>query len=94
MMGDEMKTIFVKTVLLLSICGFLLLAVGCSKVTKENYDKLKVGQDYDEVVQILGKADECSATLGIKNCRWGDDAKHIAVKFAGNKAIFFSSQGL
>lgn len=89
-----MKTIFVKTVLLLSICGFLLLAVGCSKVTKENYDKLKVGQDYDAVVQILGKADECSATLGIKNCRWGDDAKHIAVKFAGNKAIFFSSQGL
>ncbi len=90
-----MRAKFVKTVLLLSICGFLLLTVGCGgKVTKENYDKLKVGQDYDEVVQILGKADECSATLGIKNCRWGDDAKHISVKFAGNKAILFSSQGL
>jgi hypothetical protein len=93
-MGDEMKVIFVKTVLILSICTFLLLTAGCSKVTKENYDKLKVGQDYDEVVQILGKADECNATMGIKNCRWGDESKHISVKFAGNKAILFSSQGL
>jgi hypothetical protein len=92
--GDEMKAKFVKAVLLLSICGFLLMTVGCSKVTKENYDQLKVGQDYDAVVQILGKPDQCNAVLGIKNCRWGDDDKHIAVKFAGNKAILFSSKGL
>lgn len=89
-----MKARLIKTALFLCLSTFLLLAVGCSKVTKENYGRLKVGQDYAEVVQILGQADECGGALGVKNCRWGDDRKHISVKFAGDKVILFSSQGL
>jgi hypothetical protein len=89
-----MKTNFVKTVIFSILCASLLLTASCSKVTKENYDKLRVGQDYDEVVQILGKADECGGAMGIKDCRWGDANKHISVKFAGNKVVIFSAQGL
>ncbi len=83
-----------KTAILSAICAFLLLTSGCSKLTKENYAKLKFGQDYSEVVKILGEADECSGALGIKDCRWGGDDKHISVKFAASKVVTFSAKGL
>jgi hypothetical protein len=93
-MGDAMKTTWGNTAAFFAMAVLLVLAVGCSKVTKENYDKLKVGQDYDEVVTILGKADECSGALGLENCRWGNDDKHIKVKFAAKKVVIFSAHGL
>lgn len=84
----------IKAAILSIVFASLLLTVGCSKLTKDNYDKLKVGLDYSEVVKILGPADECSGAIGIKNCRWGDDKKYIKVKFAGNKVAIFSGHGL
>lgn len=89
-----MKAKFTKAVVFSVIGAVLLMTTGCSKITQENYSKLKVGQDFDEVVAILGKADECGGAMGIKNCRWGDDKKQISVKFAGNKAVIFSAKGL
>jgi hypothetical protein len=89
-----MKAVSIKITIFAILCCFLLLAAGCSKVTKENFDKLKVGQNYDEVVSILGKADACRNTMGIKNCTWGDNKTHISVKFVGDKAVIFSSKGL
>lgn len=73
---------------------FLVTAVGCSKVSKENYDKLKVGMTYEEVRGILGNPDGCSETLGTKSCIWGDDKKRIGVSFIASKAVAFSSKGL
>ncbi len=49
---------------------------------------------YDEVVSLLGKADKCDGAIGLKNCMWGDDEKHITVSFAGDKVIVFSGHGL
>ena len=72
----------------------ILLSIGSSDLTKENYDRLKVGMSYSEVETILGEADQCSGTIGIKNCIWGDDKKYIAVNFAGDKVIIYSGQGL
>jgi hypothetical protein len=89
-----MKAKRFKTAIYACICAALLLTAGCSKVTKENYNNLTIGQNYDDVVKMLGKAGECSGALGIKDCRWGDDIKHISVKFAGNKVIIFSAKGL
>ena len=76
------------------ISASLLLAVGCSKLTTENYDRLKVGMDYDEVVAIFGEADECGGAIGIKSCTWGDDKKNVTVNFAGDTVVMFSGQGL
>jgi len=89
-----MKANVIRTVIFSILCATLLLTAGCSKVTKENYDKLKVGQDYNEVVEILGKVDTCSGAMGIQDCRWGDDSKYISVKFAGRKVIIYSAKGL
>jgi outer membrane protein assembly factor BamE (lipoprotein component of BamABCDE complex) len=73
---------------------FFMTALGCSKVSKENYDKLKVGMAYEEVVSIIGSPDSCSETFGTKTCVWGSKKKRIGVSFIGSKAVAFSSKGL
>jgi hypothetical protein len=72
----------------------LIIAVGCSKVSKENYDKLKVGMGYEEVINILGSPGSCSETLGTKSCVWGDEKRQIKVSFVVSKAVAFSNKGL
>jgi hypothetical protein len=71
-----------------------LLAIGCSKLTTENYDKLRIGMNHDEVVSLFGKAEKCNGAIGIKNCMWGNEQKHVKVSFAGDKVVVFSGNGL
>ena len=77
---------------------FLTLAmgpVGCSKVNKENYDQLKVGMGYDQVVELIGKPDTCEeSVLGTKRCVWTDSAKQIKINFVADKAMLMSSKNL
>lgn len=74
--------------------AFLVVLVGCSRLTMENYAKIKMGLGYDEVVTILGKPDSCSETLFVRNCVWGNEQKNITVNFAGDKAILFTSKNI
>ena len=70
------------------------LLVGCSKLSKENYDRLKVGMEYDEVVSIFGKPDTCSDTLVAKGCTWGDELKNVTIGFLDGKVIFYKSKNI
>jgi hypothetical protein len=79
---------------IITLIAALLLVVGCSKLTQDNYDKLTMGMNYDEVISILGDADECSDAVGVKNCTWGGAEKYIKVNFIGKKVVLFSSKGL
>jgi hypothetical protein len=72
----------------------IISAVACSRVSKENYDKLKVGMAYEEVINILGSPGSCSETLGTKSCVWGSEKRQIKVSFIASKAIAFSNKGL
>ncbi len=74
------------------ICAILL--VGCSRLSRENYDKLRVGMEYKEVVAILGKPDTCSDTLVAKSCTWGNERKYITINFIGDKVILYLSKNL
>ncbi len=79
----------------LTVVLFLVaMLLGCSKLTMENYSKIRMGIEYGEVVKILGKADNCSDALFIKNCVWGNEQKNITVNFAGDKAIIFTSKNI
>ena len=78
----------------LVVAMVLLVVAGCGKLTMENYNRLKVGMSYGEVVGIIGKPDECSEVMGMRNCRWGDEKKSINVTFAGDKALLFACSGL
>ena len=80
----------------LVICMFSLLALtGCSKVSKENYDKIKIGMSYEEVVGVLGKPDTCEEPImKTKSCMWGSSEKQIKIKFAADMVAWRSSEGI
>lgn len=83
-----------RILILCGVCCFFFTFSACSKVNQENYDKLKIGMDYKEVVDIIGKPDECKSILNAKNCTWGKTPKTISVKFMADKVILTSSEGL
>ena len=78
-------------IILASLAVFLF---GCSKLTQENYNKLKTGMSYEEVTAILGKPDNCSEVLFTRNCTWGHGKKTVTVTFVGGKVVLYSSTNL
>ncbi|HEY9128873.1 MAG TPA: DUF3862 domain-containing protein [Sulfurovum sp.] len=78
----------------LLITALVLLLSGCNQVTKDNYDKIKSGMTYDEVVKILGKPEGCSETLGISNCEWKDNDAMISITFISNQVTIAVAEGL
>ncbi len=70
------------------------MLLGCSTLTVENYSRIKMGIEYNEVVMILGKPDNCSETLFVRNCVWGDEQKNITVNFLGDKVVLFASKNI
>ena len=72
----------------------LAILSGCSKLTMENYSKIKMGLNYADVVKILGKPDSCSEALFAKSCVWGNDQKNITVNFMGDNVILFTSRNI
>jgi len=72
----------------------LLIFTGCSKVSKENYDKIQVGMSYTQVSDILGKANTCDALIGMSDCTWGDEKQYIKIKFVADKVMLIHSKGL
>lgn len=80
--------------MLVFFAALVLLGAGCSKLTKESYDKIKVGQEYTEVIAILGPAASCDGAMGAKSCIWGNDQKNITVKFIADKVVFMTCKGI
>ena len=74
--------------------GLLLMLLGCSRLTLENYSKITVGMSYDEVVRLIGAPDQCDDVMGVRSCRWGDDKRSVHVNFVGGKVLLFSSSNL
>ena len=81
----------VKTTLAMSL---LLLLLACSKLTQENYNKIKMGMPYDEVVSLLGAPAKCDDVMGVRSCKWGDDTRSVNVNFVGGKVLLYSSSNL
>ena len=79
---------------LFTIASIVLLS-ACSKITKENYDKLELGMSKEEVQAVIGGSDSCDESLGTLTCVWGNkDGKHIKVRFVADAAITYSNSGL
>jgi hypothetical protein len=83
--------------------GLLLALVsGCSKVSKENYDKVTVGMTVSEVEGILGKGTETSGVAGAvgsltgsaRVMTWGNEKKSITITFANDKVVGKIEKGL
>jgi len=76
------------------IIALTILLSGCNKITKENYNKIKSGMSYDKVVEVLGKPEGCSETLGISNCEWKNDNAMISITFISNQVTIAVAEGL
>lgn len=72
----------------------ILIFAGCSKLTKENYNKLSIGMSYDDVASILGSADKCEESIGLKSCKWGSEKSYVSIQFIGGKASLFSNKNI
>ena len=81
----------IRTVLTL---GVLLLALGCSKLTLDNYNKITTGMSYEEVTRLIGSPDSCDDVMGVRNCVWGDEKRSVNVSFVGGKVLLFASNNL
>ena len=77
----------------LTTCLMLVL-LGCGKLTLDNYNKITMGMTYDEVVQLIGKPDNCDDLMGVRSCLWGDDERSVTVNFVSGKVLLFSSSNL
>lgn len=68
---------------------------GCAQnISLENYNRLRVGQSYDEVKQIIGEPARCDEMLGVRTCAWGTEQRGITIGFLGGKALLLSAQNL
>lgn len=76
------------------VLACLALVFGCGKLTMENYQKIQVGLEYPAVVEILGKPDNCSEALFVRNCIWGNEKTNITVSFLNNRVILLTSTNL
>ena len=83
-----------KKVLIAILLLSSLFLLNCSKLTQENYEKIKLGMAYEEVTDILGQAQECNSSMGVTNCRWESGEKSVKVRFIADKVVLFSAKGL
>lgn len=72
----------------------LILLLGCSKVTQENYEQIRVGMGYDAVVAILGKPNACDSVANVSSCVWGNVSKNIKVRFVNERVTSVSALGI
>lgn len=74
--------------------SLLLIMLGCSKLTLENYNKIAVGMGYDEVTTLLGAPEKCDDVMGVRNCQWGNEKRSVNVSFVGGKVLLYASSSL
>ena len=77
----------------MALIGLVLVACG-SKISLDNYNKLKAGQTYEEVKQILGEPARCDEVIGIRTCQWGEEQRGISVNFVAGQVILLSAKNL
>jgi hypothetical protein len=86
-----------------ALLGLVFVIVsGCSKVSKNNYDKIATGMTVSQVEGILGTGAEKAGVGGAigkvagssKVMTWGGDKKSITVTFVNDKVLVKTQQGL
>ena len=79
----------ITTVLLL-----VSLLSACTRLTADNYAKLRLGMSYEQTTSLLGSPAKCSDALGAKSCIWGDESRNIKVNFIADKIVLYTGENL
>jgi hypothetical protein len=92
-----------KALVACAVAGLLVAGpIGCgSKVSKDNFDKIKDGMTIAEVESILGKGEKASAGVSVAGVsvtgdvyEWKDGEKVINVVFKDGKMVGKTQKGL
>lgn len=78
----------------LVVVVYALLSACGRQLSLENYNKLAVGQSYDEVKKVIGDPARCDEMLGVRTCVWGDEQRGISVNFVAGKVLLLSARSL
>lgn len=86
----------------LAVCLLLLIGfAGCgkakeeNKINKENYEKIKIGMNYEDVLGLIGEPGKCEEpVIKTKACAWESSGRQIKIKFVFDKVAWRSSEGL
>jgi len=76
-----------------AVLAVLLVACG-QKVSLDRFNRLRVGQTYDEVREIVGAPASCDEILGLRNCAWGNQERSIRVSFLAGRVVMLSAHNL
>lgn len=79
------------SVITLTACFVL---IGCSKLTNENYSKIKIGMPFNQVTEIIGKPTSCDDVVGVKSCRWSEGKISVSVNFVGDQVILHTAENI
>ena len=74
-------------IVLFSLC---LAACGASRLTQENFDKIRTGMTQAEVTAILGEPRSSSVDVAIffgTASTWKNDGTTITIQFANGKVV-------
>jgi hypothetical protein len=71
-----------------------LQLTGCSNLTQENYDKIKMGMSFQEVEKLLGSDSTCDSVMGMKSCTWGSSDRYVKIQFMADKVVLHAAKGL
>lgn len=88
--------------LVLLLCLLLFIGCGGSRITNENYAKVKTGMTLEQVESILGPGTEQASSdasfggisIDVKNMVWQDKEKIISITFSQDKVQAKSQFGL
>ena len=79
---------------LLALAGLALCLSACSKLTADNYTKIKTGMSSQEVQTLIGRPDRCDDLVGLKTCVWGDDKRNISINFVADRVVLSSAHNI
>lgn len=79
----------------MTVAVLAMLLLACSqKVSLDNFNRLRVGQSYEEVREIVGDPASCDEMVGLRNCSWGNHERGIRVSFLAGKVVMLAAHNL
>ena len=77
----------------IALAGCVLL-FGCSKLTNENYSKIRIGMSFGQVTELIGKPKSCDDVIGVKSCRWGEGSASVSINFVGDQVVLHTAENI
>ena len=77
----------------LFVIVLLLSLLACTKLTRENYNKVTTGMPCDEVVSLLGASARCDDAMGVQKPSFKLNPSRLSPAASGSSALKTATGG-